>query len=342
MVRRIYSPTSWAVPVSEPRRGPRAAEGSPRRGRPVWPLATIGRLLRNEAYVGRLFWNRTRTSYDPSSGEPPGPPAPRGVGPIPVPAIVTEATFESVQQAASANTVFSLRRTEPARSCSDGSCVVATAGSSSQPTGPASLRHAPAITPARTATWCVPADRTAVAPSGEVHADELDAFVFDQVRQLLARPDLLSAGEAAAAAQRPVPDDELLATSWLDSSAGVMARRPERRRLADLYQAGVIDSAEMARRASELDARRRHLDQERQALVARGRAGPEQQPPTAHHRLRRAGSCRFGQFGLHRPPTATSPRPRRCARPGLASGTASTPSPRRRATRWHEHAPVVN
>ena len=37
-------------------------------GKAVWPFATIWRLLRNEAYVGRLYWNRTHTTYDPALG----------------------------------------------------------------------------------------------------------------------------------------------------------------------------------------------------------------------------------------------------------------------------------
>ena len=70
------------------------------------------------------------------------------------------------------------------------------------------------------------------------------------------------------AAQGPVPDDELFATQLARLERRCDGAQAERRRLADLYQAGVVDSAEMTRRASELDARRRHLDQERQALVA--------------------------------------------------------------------------
>jgi site-specific DNA recombinase len=104
-------------------------------------------------------------------------------------------------------------------------------------------------------------------PERSARADELDAFVFDQVRQLLARPDLLSAGEAAVAAQQPVPDDELLAAQLARLERRREAAQSERRRLADLYQAGVVEHVEMARRAAELDARSRGLDQEREALV---------------------------------------------------------------------------
>ena len=91
-----------------------------------------------------------------------------------------------------------------------GSCAVATARSSSRPTEPPPLPHGPLLPvpapPPGAGRW---AHRR--CPERRVRADELDNFVFDQVRQLLAAPELLSAGEAALAAQAPVPDDELLA-----------------------------------------------------------------------------------------------------------------------------------
>jgi hypothetical protein len=103
-----------------------------------------------------------------------------------------------------------------------------------------------------------------------VRADELDTFVFDQIRQLLARPELLTAGETAlAAGHTPPTDDELLATQLTRLQRRVQAAHAERGRVADLYQAGVIDSTEMKRRSSEIDARSRRLDQEHQTLLAR-------------------------------------------------------------------------
>ena len=238
-------------------------------GKPVWPLATIGRLLRNEAYVGRLFWNRTHNSYDPSVGRNRQARRPREEWrQIPVPAIVAEETFESVQQAARDNTVFSLRRTEPdtfllRRLVRCGHCGVKLAAHRARREYGMSRYYA---CPHRDLVRAGGQDRR--CPERRIHADELDAFVFDQVRQLLARPDLLSAGETAVAAQGPVPDEELFATQVARLERRRDGADAERRRLADLYQAGVIDSAEMTRRAAELDARDRHLDQERQALVA--------------------------------------------------------------------------
>jgi len=237
-------------------------------GRAVWPLATIGRLLRNEAYVGRLYWNRTATSFDPALGrhrQRRRPPE-EWVA-IPIPAIVDEETFEAAGRAARDNTAFSPRRTEPGtfllrRLARCGRCGVKLACHRAQREyGLARYYLCPHHDPVRAGGE----DRRCT--ERRIRADELDAFVFDQVQALLARPGLLAAGEAAVAAQAPVPDDELLSTQLARLDRRAQAAQAERRRLADLYQAGVIEAAELARRAAELQSRRRHLEGERQALT---------------------------------------------------------------------------
>ena len=238
-------------------------------GKPVWPLATIGRLLRNEAYVGRLYWNRTHTSYDPSVGRNRQSRRPREDWvQIPVPAIVSYETFEAVQQAAANNTVFSPRRTEPGtfllrRLVRCGHCGVKLAAHRAQREyGMARYYLCQHHDPVRAG------GESRRCPERRVRADELDAFVFGQVRQLLSRPELLSAGEAALASASPAPDDDLLAAQLARLERRRDTAQEERRRLADLYQAGVIERAEMSRRAAELEARSRRVDQEREALVA--------------------------------------------------------------------------
>ncbi len=107
-------------------------------------------------------------------------------------------------------------------------------------------------------------------PERRIRAEELDNFVFDQVRQLLARPELLSAGSGRARQLRPQsPTTSCSLLSWTGWSGAAMPQKAERRRLADLYQAGVIEQDDMAHRATEIDTRRRHLDEEREALVTR-------------------------------------------------------------------------
>ena len=249
-------------------------------GRPAWPLATVGRLLRNDAYVGRLYWNRTATSFDPALGrhrQRRRPPE-EWVA-IPIPAIVDEETFEAAGRAARDNTAFSPRRTEPGtfllrRLARCGRCGVKLAcHRARREYGLARYYLCPHHDPVRAGGE----DRRCT--ERRIRADELDAFVYDQVQALLARPELLAAGEAAVPAQAPVPDDELLSTQLDRLERRAQAAQAERRRLADLYQAGVIEAAELTRRAAELQSRRQHLDNERQALIT------QRAELTAHNRL---------------------------------------------------------
>ena len=72
VVRRIFTDRAAAIgppdlPAAQHRRSPHP------RGRP-WGHSTLSRLLRNEAYIGRLYFNRTETISGPGSrGHPSGP-----------------------------------------------------------------------------------------------------------------------------------------------------------------------------------------------------------------------------------------------------------------------------
>src|ERR1035437_4268584 len=239
-------------------------------GKPVWRLSTICRLLRNEAYVGRLYWNRTQTSYDPALGKNRQTLRPREEWiEIPVPAIIDEDIFEAVEAKARDNSVYSPRHTEAEtfllrrllRCPACGVKLVCHRARHGQTTTPSSL------SPHRAPWRAAEADRR--CPERRVRADELDTFVFDQVRQLLARPELLAAGETALAGQTPAPDDQLLTAQLARLDRRLQSAHTERRRVADLYQAGVIDNTEMSRRAREIDNRCRRFDEERQSLITR-------------------------------------------------------------------------
>ncbi|MDQ2729874.1 MAG: recombinase family protein [Actinomycetota bacterium] len=245
-------------------------------GKPIWPLATIGRLLRNEAYIGRLYWNRTSNSYDPALGRERQTRRPRDEWiEIPIPAIVDTDSFEAVEGAARDNSGFASRRTQPdtfllRRLVRCGHCGVkvtchTTIRGQRAGRGPQTARYYSC--PHRDPLRAGGEDRR--CPERRIRADELDTFVFDQVRQLLARPDLLAAGETAIAAQTPAPDNEIVAAQLAHIDRRIDGAEAERRRLADLYQTGVIDTTEMTKRAGELDARRHHLDQQRHALADR-------------------------------------------------------------------------
>ena len=115
-----------------------------------------------------------------------------------------------------------------------------------------------------------------------VRAGELDAFVFDQVRATMLRPDVLLAGEAASVStRREAGSDELLATQLARLDRKIDTVATERRRLADLYfkraSSSVKSSCAAARNwnyeASALSAQRQALDQSTVARNWHSRTG---------------------------------------------------------------------
>ena len=237
-------------------------------GKAVWRLSTICRLLRNEAYVGRLYWNRTHTRYDPALGRNRQTVRPRDEWiEIPIPAIINEDTFEAAETKARDNSIYSPRHTEPdtfllRRLLRCPTCGVKLVCHRAH-RGPTTTRYY--LCPHRD-PWRAGGEERR-CPERRVRADELDAFVFHHIRQLLARPDLLTVAEEALAGQTPLPDDELLAAQLARLERRLHTASTERGRVADLYQAGVIDNTEMKRRSKEIDIRSRLLDQERQTLL---------------------------------------------------------------------------
>ena len=66
---------------------------------------------------------------------------------------------------------------------------------------------------------------------------------------------MLTAGEQAHAVRTPTPDDELLAAELARLGRQLDATDAERRRLIDLYQAGLIELPELQRRAADVEHR---------------------------------------------------------------------------------------
>ena len=105
-------------------------------------------------------------------------------------------------------------------------------------------------------------------PERNIRADELDSFVFEQVRDTLLRPEVLLAGEHAVSARREPVADELLEAQLAKLQRKSDAATAELRRLADLYQAGLIDRGELLRRSSEVRDRKERVEQQCDALIA--------------------------------------------------------------------------
>jgi site-specific DNA recombinase len=169
VVRRIFAARAAGTTIRQICRQLNAgAVPTPTGSRAVWGTSTINRLLCNEAYIGRVYYNRTETVPDRRPGHRSRQvPRPRAEWiAIGCPAIIAEDTFQAAAQVSYDNAKWSPRRAEPGAwllrglvKC--GPCGVGT--SCHKMRG----RNAPGTgtTTATTTTRYAPAARTAAAPS---------------------------------------------------------------------------------------------------------------------------------------------------------------------------------
>jgi len=236
----------------------------------VWGTSTVGRLLRNEAYIGRAYYNRTASVPDrrlAKGARQVRRPREEWIA-IPVPAIVTEELFEAAQRISYDNSKWSPRRTGPGHwllrglvKC--GHCGVSV--SCHKMRGRNGTFHY--------YYYCRNHDPLRAkgeqhrCPERNIRADELDAFVFEKVRDAMLRPDVLLTGEAALSGRRETAGDDLLDAQIARADRKLNAVVAERRRVADLYQANFIAPDELLRRGKELELRSRAIEEQRQALI---------------------------------------------------------------------------
>jgi len=239
-----------------------------------WISSTVSRILRRSAYVGRAVVNTTKVVHDRGPGVRPRQVRrpPEEWITIACPPIVDEATFAAAARACAENTNFASRRLDPHEEgwllrglvyCACGTRSIVDRGRSSRAGG---IRYYACRDRAGIAGPDLPTCRI-----GNVRADALDEFVFAQLREALSAPALLLTAEQAVSARLPTPDDELLDAELSRLSRRIDAVELERRRLADLYQAGVVDAAELSRRATDIDRRHRELIERRDGLVTERR-----------------------------------------------------------------------
>ena len=242
-------------------------------GQADWWHSTVSRVLRNEAYIGRVYFNQTESlPAAPGHGRHAKTqrkrPRDEWIA-IACPPVVADAVFEAAQAVSRDNSRFSPRRLpEDVEAwllrglvrC--GACRIG-------------VNTHKMVTPSGKVHryyWCrnhinVRIGGPPRCSERNIRADALDAFVFEQVRAALLNPDLLVAGQAAVTAATPVADDELLAAELARLDRKLEANQAERRRLADLYQSGLIDLDDMKRRARDIDARHRSLTDQRDNLA---------------------------------------------------------------------------
>jgi site-specific DNA recombinase len=248
-------------------------------GKPVWSVSMIGRLLRNEAYIGTVYCNR-HVAFEGESAR-------RGVHnrktsrrerpreewiPIAVPAIVEPDLFERAQRVSRDNSKFNPRGAEPGSwllrglvEC--GHCRVGCSSQKKTGRGGRVYRY----------YYCHNHDpinagrRDRLCPERHIRADELDAFVFEKLRSALLDPRQLTAGEGAVLTASQPSEDELIAAQLKRLTTAIEAAERERTRLLDAYQAGLIDLDQLGRRTQALAARRDQLSHEKDTLSEQSR-----------------------------------------------------------------------
>ena len=102
VVRRIFTDRAGGTTVREICRGLNADRVPSPTGKPTWPHSSLSRLLRNEAYVGRVYFNRTESVPDRRPGRR-SRQVPRDRAdwiPIDCPRIVTDDVFDRVSNPA--------------------------------------------------------------------------------------------------------------------------------------------------------------------------------------------------------------------------------------------------
>jgi site-specific DNA recombinase len=271
VVRRIFTDRASGTTIREICRQLNADAVPSPTGRPTWGHSTLSRLLRNEAYVGRVYYNRTETV----SAAAPGRRTRQVARPreewisIDCPAIITDEQFQAASRVAYDNSQWSPRRAEPGAFLLKGlvKCGACRVGTNCH-----KMRG-------RNGTWhryyyCRNHDPLRAGgedrrcPERNIRADALDEFVYDHIRAALTEPALLLAGEQAVALTQPIPDDELLAAELARLDRKIDSATAERRRLVDLFQAGLIDMPELQRRSREVATRHNELTTKRAALAA--------------------------------------------------------------------------
>jgi len=244
-------------------------------GKAEWWHSTLCRILTNEAYVGRVYFNQTETiptNTAANSGR--RRPATQRRRPreewieIPCPSILDDAIFEAAQRVSRDNSKWSPRNLQDEAWLLRGlvRCGACGACLNSHKLGRNADKVHRYYTCRNKARSGVPGQQR--CPERSVRADVLDAFVFEQVKAALLRPEVLCAGEAALRAATPSTDDELLGAELDRLTRKIDNNRAERRRLADLYQSGLLELNEVQRRAREVDTRHDTLARQRDELIA--------------------------------------------------------------------------
>ena len=240
-------------------------------GKPQWGTSTLDRLLRNEAYIGTVYYNRNERIQGDTRGRMTRQrerPREEWIA-IPVPAIIDRDTFDRVNNITHENWRLSPRGAAPDAyllrgliQC--GHCHVSCNCHSSNGKKGTRTRYYSC----RNHDVLRARSEDRLCPERYIRSEELDEYVFGQVRQALLDPQQLLAGERAVLTGAP-DENKLIAGQLKRLDTAIDAKQSERARLLDAYQAGMLDLDELTRRSGALTARHGRLIQEKETLTTR-------------------------------------------------------------------------
>ncbi|MBI2839331.1 MAG: recombinase family protein [Acidobacteria bacterium] len=245
----------------------------PSQGGRAWGESTIHRILRSEAYLGTLYYNRTQTiSVIGENAES------RGRSPrihiltrpkaewisLAIPPIIDHATFERSQSRHGPNRQFSPRRLKKERwllrrllRCAKCGRKYACVSDAKRPDlvrryyyrcgKSADFSGAPRCRPCH------------------VRAEPLDELVWNEIRQHLLDPRLILKVHTQLKEARPL-DGDLLACQIQATEKRMRQAEAERRRLLDAFQAGFVRQEEFEERAHCLSERLAGIERDLRGL----------------------------------------------------------------------------
>jgi site-specific DNA recombinase len=248
MVRQVFR---WYAEEGQSlysvRRKLNGSDWKPRSGAQEWSSATVLRMLRCEWYIGRAYYNRTKsTRNDGKSPRHTIVERPRAEWiEVPVPALIDEQLFELVQQRIQENRRYARRRLKYDQvyllrgllKC--GVCGRAYVGSGKASPRNAGGQHIYHYYKCSREGTPFPDGRQGRCPNDRLRAAGVNEAVWTTVRDLLLDSETL-AGELAAWVERTTttPSDQPARIQKAEARVGELTR--QRDRLTDAYQTGAL------------------------------------------------------------------------------------------------------
>jgi site-specific DNA recombinase len=254
------------------------ARGTPSpTGKLTWGSSTMSRLIRNEAYIGTIYYNRRESIHTPNptrgrhSIKTTYRDRPKEEWiPITIPAIIDKDLFERAQRINREHLKFNPRGAKPGRFLLRGlvQCGRCHVGCSChQMRGRNGTHHHYYY--CRNHSLINAGGQQHRCPERNIRSNELDNFVFEEVKRALLNPRQLTAGEHELSLHTPQSDHNLIAEQLTRLERRLAHAQQERTRLIDAYQANLIDLNDLTRRSASITARHHELTQEHDALQRR-------------------------------------------------------------------------